>query len=109
MIEKYRFRELEARFFADFLLQMLRWEPKDRPSAHQMLKHPWLKMQPREDWKLSRRELKEFKRVNGFKVSPSRKSSQGKGSIHGDKDQDKEERKEEIDPANEGGDDEKAE
>lgn len=75
LIEKYRFRELEARLFSDFLLRILKWEPKDRPSAQEMLQHPWLKMIPHQDWKFSRRELREFKKVNGYKVSPSSKSS----------------------------------
>ncbi len=76
LIEKYRFRELEARLFSDFLLTILKWEPKDRPSAQDMLSHPWLKMIPHADWKFSRRELREFKKVNGYKVSPSSKSSE---------------------------------
>ena len=33
LIEKYRMRELEARALADFLEKILKWEPKDRPTA----------------------------------------------------------------------------
>jgi serine/threonine-protein kinase SRPK3 len=43
LIEKYRMRETEARYLADFLGKMLKWEPRDRPSAQQMLRHPWFK------------------------------------------------------------------
>jgi hypothetical protein len=34
---------LQAKPFADFLLQVLRWEPDSRATAEQLLKHPWLK------------------------------------------------------------------
>lgn len=71
LIEKYRMLELEAHFFADFLGKILKWEPKDRPTAQEMLSHPWLKMQPRFETKMSRGELKEFKKVHGYYVSPS--------------------------------------
>jgi hypothetical protein len=33
LIEKYRLREFEARGLADFLGTILKWEPKDRPTA----------------------------------------------------------------------------
>lgn len=75
MIEKYRMKELEAQYLADFLGKILKWEPKDRPSAREMLKHPWLKMAPQFDTKISRRESREYRRVNGYVVSPSRKAS----------------------------------
>lgn len=74
--------EFEAHLFADFLGKILKWEPKDRPSAQEMLSHPWLRMQPRFETKMSRNELKEFKKVHGYYVSPSssEKSSE-KGSV----------------------------
>lgn len=71
LIEKYRMRELEAKYLSDFLGQMLKWEPKDRPTAQQMLSHPWFKMAPRDDTKLSRREAREYRRTNGYEVSDS--------------------------------------
>jgi len=40
--EKYRFKEEEAKAFADFLLPMLEWDPEKRASSAQMLSHPWL-------------------------------------------------------------------
>ena len=40
--EKYKFKEAEAKAFADFLLPMLAWDPNHRASAKAMLKHPWL-------------------------------------------------------------------
>jgi len=44
LTEKYRLKHLEAQLLADFLGKMLRWSPSDRPSAREMLKHPWFKM-----------------------------------------------------------------
>jgi serine/threonine-protein kinase SRPK3 len=44
--EKYKFNDKEATALADFLLPMLRWDPNKRATAEQMLKHPWLTMEP---------------------------------------------------------------
>jgi serine/threonine-protein kinase SRPK3 len=33
LIEKYRLRDYEATALSDFLLTMLKWEPKDRATA----------------------------------------------------------------------------
>jgi len=44
MIEKYGLSEEESRDFADFLLPMLHWIPKDRVTAEEALKHPWLQI-----------------------------------------------------------------
>ena len=74
MLEKYRLREFEAQMLADFLGRILKWEPRERPTAAEMLRHPWLKMQAREDVRVSRRELREYKKVHGYEVSPSKKS-----------------------------------
>ena len=40
--EKYKLKLSEAKAFADFLMPMLHWDPEQRASAEQMLKHPWL-------------------------------------------------------------------
>ena len=55
--EKYRFKEDEARAFADFLLPMLEWDPEKRASAQNQLNHPWLKMESNYDTRLSPDEL----------------------------------------------------
>ena len=60
---------------ADFLGKILKWEPKDRPTAQEMLSHPWLKMIPRYETKKSRKECREYRKLHGYQVSPSKKSS----------------------------------
>ena len=75
LTEKYRFRYLEAKGFADFCLQILKWQPKDRPTAEQMLNHWWLKMEDRDDTVMNRREHREYLKTMGYHVSSSRKSS----------------------------------
>ena len=42
LTDKYRLQPAEATNLADFLMQVLKWFPKDRASARQMLAHPWL-------------------------------------------------------------------
>ncbi len=60
---------------SDFLTKILKWEPKDRPSAEEMLQHPWLKMIPRYDTKISRQECREYRKIHNYEVSPSKESS----------------------------------
>lgn len=77
LVEKYRLKETEAKYLADFLGKILQWEPKDRPTAQQMLNHPWLKLAPRFDTKLSRGESLEWKKLHGYKVEASKNSEDG--------------------------------
>jgi len=42
LIEKYEWSEKEAREFADFLVPMLHFDPNERASAAESLRHPWL-------------------------------------------------------------------
>jgi serine/threonine protein kinase len=64
LLEKYRLRDSEARLLTDFLEPMLRWKPKDRLSAREMLNHPWLKEKDEYNVWMSKNHLKEFKIVN---------------------------------------------
>jgi serine/threonine protein kinase len=74
-VEKYRLREAEALALSDFLLKMIKWEPKDRATAQEMLNHQWLKMIPNYNTKMSRQELREFKKVHNYSnMSSSSKS-----------------------------------
>ena len=41
-MEKYEWPELKARQFAEFLLPMLSFDPAQRATAADCLRHPWL-------------------------------------------------------------------
>lgn len=56
LTDKYRLQPEEAQGLADFMLPMLAWRPSDRPSAQQMLDHPWLKMPDEYDYRMSEME-----------------------------------------------------
>ena len=60
LTDKYHFKKHEADMLADFLLPMLRWYPTDRPTAKQMLEHPWLNMPNDYDYKMSDLEFQKF-------------------------------------------------
>jgi len=57
-MEKYRFKETEAKELADFLLPMLEWDPQKRPTAQEMLSHPWLSILESYDTKLREKDYK---------------------------------------------------
>lgn len=44
LTEKYKFKDVEAQAFTDFLVPMLRWDPNKRANADEMLKNSWLSM-----------------------------------------------------------------
>jgi len=54
----------ESRGLSDFLMCMLKWKPKDRASAREMLNHPWLKMSDEYGVWMIKEHLKEFKITN---------------------------------------------
>lgn len=64
MLEKYRLKDCESRSLADFLMCMLKWKPKDRLSARDLLNHSWLKETDDYSVWMSKPHLKEFKIVN---------------------------------------------
>lgn len=64
LLEKYRLKDQEARSLSSFLEAMLRWKPKDRASARDLLSHPWLKESDDYGVWMSKAHLKEFKMVN---------------------------------------------
>lgn len=45
---------------ADFLMSILKWYPKDRPSAREMISHPWLTMPDDYDYKMKEKEYKVY-------------------------------------------------
>lgn len=64
LLEKYRLKDDQARSLSSFLSAMLKWRPKDRMSARELLKHPWLKDNDEYSVWMSKEHLKEFKLVN---------------------------------------------
>lgn len=41
LIDKYKFSEIDAHEFSEFLLPLLDFAPERRPTAEQCLQHPW--------------------------------------------------------------------
>lgn len=46
LIEKYDFNERDAKDMADFLVPILDFVPEKRPTAAQLLQHPWIDAGP---------------------------------------------------------------
>ena len=68
-------KETEAQFLADFLEKMLKWNPKDRPKAREMLSHPWIKMAPEYNAYMSREFAREWRQANGVESSSESSSN----------------------------------
>jgi serine/threonine-protein kinase SRPK3 len=64
LLEKYRLKDAESRSLSSFLESMLRWKPKDRVSARDLLNHPWLREEDDYNVWMSKTHLKEFKLTN---------------------------------------------
>lgn len=64
LLEKYRLKDCESRSLCSFLTSMLKWKPKDRASARELLDHPWLREADDYSVWMSKPHLKEFKLVN---------------------------------------------
>lgn len=47
LLEKYDFSEQDANDMADFLVPILDFVPEKRPTAAQLLSHPWITVGPR--------------------------------------------------------------
>lgn len=59
-MQKYRFKKHEADMLADFLLPILQWEPTKRPTAQELLSHPWLTMPDEYNHKMSDLEFQKY-------------------------------------------------
>ena len=62
--EKYWFKALEAKKFADFLMMALQWKNEDRASAQEMLKHEWFTMPADYDCRLDTQDSEVEKEEN---------------------------------------------
>lgn len=66
LIEKYRMKEYDAILLSNFLRRMLRWSPKNRASAKDLLNDPWLKVGNYDDKNhMSRSYYNEWRRASG--------------------------------------------
>ena len=54
---------------------MLKWNPKDRAKARDLLNDPWLKMAANQDTHMSREHKREWKIANNMEISESSSSS----------------------------------
>ena len=57
---------------------MLKWNPKERPSAQEMLADPWLKMQPEYETFVGKTFFKEWKRATNPDYQSSSSSNESK-------------------------------
>ena len=60
LIYRHHIKPEEADVLSDFLCKILKWYPKDRPSAEEMLKHPWFEMGDNYNYKMNEMEYKLF-------------------------------------------------
>ena len=63
LTDKYKLSYIDAHFLSRFLLKMLKWNPKERASAQEMLEDPWLKMPEEYDTYMGKTYFKEWKRA----------------------------------------------
>ena len=63
LVEKYRLKDTEALFLARFLERCIKWNPKDRASAQDLLSDPWIMMQPRYDARMDPGLYNEFMQI----------------------------------------------
>ena len=67
LMEKYHFKEKEAKALNDFLMPMLEYYPDKRASARDLLRHPWLTMPADFDYKISEIEIEKRKMIDSNK------------------------------------------
>ena len=60
LIYRHHIKPEEADVLSDFLCKILKWYPKDRPTAEEMLKHPWFTMKDNYEYKMNEMEYKLF-------------------------------------------------
>lgn len=60
LLYRYLLKPKEAKVLADFLMRILKWDPKDRPTAQQMLEHEWFTMEDDYNFKMTEMENKLF-------------------------------------------------
>ena len=83
LVEKYRVKDTEAVFLARFLERCLKWNPKDRASAQELLNDPWIRMHPNYDARMDPQLYNEWMHCVDPEFEPSEKSSKkGAGYVN---------------------------
>lgn len=91
LTDKYKLTYLDAYFLSRFMLKMLKWNPKERASAQEMLEDPWLKMPPEYETYMGKTYFKEWKRATDKEYESSSSSEdsgeddESDGSVDNDK------------------------
>ena len=70
-MEKYKFNEVEATSFAEFLEPLLAWDPDKRASAQTALDHPWLTMPENYETRMTAEEFQRYTMRSKEKESPT--------------------------------------
>ena len=71
LMEKYRYLKEEADLLADFFSKMLCWYPQERSTAQELLEHPWLTMEKKDNVKMSDEAYEEM--MKGIKDNEQKK------------------------------------
>ena len=71
LMEKYKFNEVEATSFSEFLEPMLAWDPDYRASAQTALSHPWLTMKENYETRMTTEEFQRYQMRNKEKEQPT--------------------------------------
>ena len=74
LVEKYRLKDVEAEFLARMLERCLKWNPKERVSAKDLLDDPWFKMAPKYDARMDPKMFNEYMRAVDPEFEPSERS-----------------------------------
>ena len=82
LVDKYRVKETEANMLSAFLLRMLKWCPKDRASARDLLDDPWLRLGhlDAKSSLMTRAYHSEWRKANGDTNSSSESEESGTSS-----------------------------
>lgn len=85
LVEKYRVKDTEALFLSRFLERCLKWNPKDRASAKDLLNDPWLKMAPHYDARMDPAMYNEWMKC----INPDFVPSDGESSSSSSEEEDR--------------------
>jgi serine/threonine protein kinase len=80
LVEKYMMKETEAYYLEKFLYRMLKWCPKDRAQARDLLNDPWLKLNSDDsETHMSKCYFREWRRTQGDDEETSSNEEESSG------------------------------